>query len=58
MRNHNITLFVEDFGHETFLDALLRRFAEQYGVLIEIEYASSTGGHGRLITVWNPLLMQ
>ena len=37
MRNHSINLFVEDFGHETFLDALLRRFAEQYDILIEVK---------------------
>ena len=50
MRNHSVNLFVEDFGHEAFLDALLRRFAEQYDILIEIKFESSRGGYGTAVS--------
>ena len=45
---YNINLFVEDFGHETFLDALLRRFAGQYTITIEIRSGNALGGYGRM----------
>ena len=46
---HNINLFVEDFGHEVFLGALVRRFAREYNLLIEIKFGSSRGGYGTAI---------
>jgi hypothetical protein len=46
----SINFFVEDSAHERFLNALVQRFANQYGVHVEIEYGTVTGGHGRVIT--------
>lgn len=46
-----VSFFVEDFGHETFLEALIRRFEKEYHVSIdEIERKSVRGGHGKAIS--------
>ena len=46
-----ISFFVEDFGHETFLEALIRRFEKEYRVNIdEIERESVRGGHGKAMS--------
>lgn len=45
-----VNLFVEDFGHETFLEPLLQRFARQYSVLIETKFVSSRGGYGTVVS--------
>lgn len=45
----NINLFVEDRGHELFLGALINRFAEHYGVEVEIIFSNSKGGHGKVL---------
>lgn len=42
-----IALFGEDFGHETFISALVCRLAAGYGVKLEIVPRSVRGGHGR-----------
>lgn len=46
---HRITLFVEDFGHESFITALISRLSHEYGVKIEIISRSTTGGRGHLL---------
>lgn len=44
-----VGLFVEDFGHEVFIKALVERFARQYGIRVEIKPYNVRGGHGRAI---------
>lgn len=46
----SISFFVEDFGHETFLETLMQRLAREYYVSIEIEMESTRGGYGKAIT--------
>ncbi len=46
---YKINLFVEDFGHETFLDTLIRRFASEYTISVEIGSANAVGGYGKMI---------
>ena len=46
----NINLFVEDVAHEDFLTALIRRFASEYNIEINIKASSVRGGHGKVIT--------
>lgn len=46
----SVGLFVEDYGHETFLTALLRRLASECGVDVTIVPSSVRGGHGKVIT--------
>lgn len=45
----NVTLFCEDTGHKDFLSSLINRFADTYGIPVEVEALSSTGGHGRML---------
>ena len=44
-----VSLFVEDFGHEEFLKALVNRFAREYGLKIKINNYSVRGGYGKVI---------
>ncbi|MBI4331970.1 MAG: hypothetical protein HY673_11875 [Chloroflexi bacterium] len=44
-----VGLFVEDFGHEAFIKALVERIARQYGIGVEIKPYSVRGGHGRAL---------
>lgn len=46
---HRVTLFVEDFGHEVFLGALLERLAALHGIEIEIKPRSVRGGRGKML---------
>ena len=46
---HNISLFVEDYAHEIFLNAVLQRFASKYGMEINLKAHSVRGGHGKVI---------
>ena len=46
---HRVTLFVEDFGHEVFLTALLDRLAEVNRIEIEIKPRSIRGGRGKAL---------
>jgi hypothetical protein len=46
---HRVTLFVEDFGHEVFLTALLDRLAEVHRIEIEIKPRSIRGGRGKAL---------
>ena len=45
-----INFFVEDFGHEAFLDALIQRFSSDYDISTEIEIGSVRGGYGTAIS--------
>jgi hypothetical protein len=47
---HSINLFVEDRGHTLFLQTLIYRFANQYGISINIKVSSSSGGHGAVLS--------
>ncbi len=44
-----INLFVEDRGHEVFLQALVQRLASQYGISIVIRLGSARGGYGKMV---------
>jgi len=46
---HRVLLFVEDFGHEAFIKALLQRMATESGVELNISSRSATGGRGRVL---------
>jgi len=46
----SINLFVEDRGHEVFLNALVHRLAKHYGVSIETTFGSAKGGHGKVLS--------
>jgi len=46
----DIKLFVEDRGHEAFLQALVDRLATQYHLSIERSFPSARGGHGTVIS--------
>jgi hypothetical protein len=46
----NIVLFVEDYGHESFIKAVIQRFAEEYSVAVKIIPRSVRGGHGKAIS--------
>lgn len=45
-----VNLFTEDFGHEEFLKALLKRFMYEFSIEVEIESYSVRGGHGKALT--------
>lgn len=47
---HNVYLFVEDYGHEAFLQALIERLAQEYQVDVCMRSFSVRGGHGKVIT--------
>lgn len=44
-----IGLFVEDFGHETVIQAILQRYAQMYHLDIAVQSRSVRGGLGRMI---------
>jgi len=45
-----IILFVEDYGHEIFIKALIIRLANENNIAISIIPRSVRGGHGRVIS--------
>jgi hypothetical protein len=45
-----VDLFVEDYAHEAFLSAMLRRLALAEGKEIVLRPRSAQGGHGRALT--------
>jgi hypothetical protein len=45
---HRITLFAEDYGHESFLNPLLERMAAEYTVPVSVRSYSVRGGHGKV----------
>jgi len=44
-----IALFVEDFAHQAFLQALLQRLADEYGVGIQLDWRNALHGHGAVV---------
>lgn len=46
----NVTMFVEDHGHEAVLKALIHRLARQYHVSVNIIIRTARGGHGRVLS--------
>lgn len=47
---HNIILFVEDYGHEAFIRAIVSRLADENNISVKIIPRSVRGGHGRVIS--------
>lgn len=45
-----ISVFCEDRGHELFVRALVRRLAAELEISTEVEFRSSSGGHGPAVT--------
>lgn len=43
-----VALFLEDAGHQRFIDALVRRLAEEEGVAVEIDVRNARGGASQL----------
>jgi hypothetical protein len=46
---HRIDLFVEDRGHEEFLQALINRLAKKYDIDIKTQFSNARGGHGKVM---------
>src|SRR5947209_20036217 len=46
----SINLFVEDRGHEVFLNALVYKLARHYGISIEATFINAKGGHGKVLS--------
>ena len=46
---HEIALFVEDYEHDSFIRALIIRYAAEYGYEIRITPYSAIGGYGAVI---------
>lgn len=44
-----IAFFVEDFAHREFLEALVQRLAEEYGVEIRTKWRNARRGHGAVV---------
>ncbi len=44
----NISIFVEDRGHEVVISTLLKRYAEQFGFEVSVISRSVTGGRGKM----------
>ncbi|MCP4352683.1 MAG: DUF4276 family protein [Desulfobacterales bacterium] len=53
-----IILFVEDYGHEAFITALLERLAHENGIELKIVHRSVKGGHGKVITEFQNYLRE
>ncbi len=45
---NDIALFVEDHAHRVVVGALVRRIAEERGIVVRLQWRSATGGHGRV----------
>jgi hypothetical protein len=45
-----VSLFAEDFGHEAFLTALVRRIAKELGLEVTIRLRSVRGGRGKALS--------
>ena len=43
-----VALFLEDAGHQRFIDALVRRLADEEGVAVEIDVRNARGGASQL----------
>lgn len=55
---HRIILFVEDYGHEAFITALLERLAQENSIKLEIMHRSIRGGHGKVIKEFESYLRE
>lgn len=53
-----IALFCEDFAHESFLSAIVRRVARESGLSVEITPRSVRGGHGKVIDEFREFLRE
>lgn len=51
-----IVLFAEDYGHETFIGALIKRLAAESDIKVNIVPRSVRGGHGKVITEYRSYL--
>lgn len=51
-----IVLFVEDYGHEEVITALLKRLAKESGIEVQPIPRSVRGGHGKVITEFKAYL--
>ena len=47
---YKIHLFVEDYGHEIFLRALVQRFAKEYSISIGLRFGNAEGGYGKMMS--------
>lgn len=45
----DLALFVEDFAHQQFLAALLKRLAAEYRVPIKLDWRNARRGHGAVV---------
>lgn len=52
----SILLFVEDYGHEELITALIERLAREEGIPVKIIRRSVRGGHGKVITEFRTFL--
>lgn len=52
-----IVLFVEDYGHEAFIQTLVNRLARENGIKVKIEPRCVRGGHGKVITEYQSYLL-
>ena len=53
---HKILLFVEDYGHETFIRALVERIAKDQQKEVKIINRNVRGGHGKVISEFKTYL--
>ncbi|HOK07680.1 MAG TPA: DUF4276 family protein [Syntrophales bacterium] len=53
---HKVILFAEDYGHETFIRALLERLAHEHNTEIAILNRSVRRGHGKVISEFQAFL--
>ena len=44
-----IALFVEDYAHQLFLDALISRLAKEYDIKVQLDWRNVRRGHGKVI---------
>lgn len=54
----NVTLFVEDAGHEAFTVAWIHRLARVYSIKVAIRPYSVRGGHGRALSELSDFITQ
>jgi hypothetical protein len=56
MLNRRIGLFVEDYAHEAFIEALVNRLKAEWRIEAEIHKQSVTGGHGKVLAAFREYL--
>lgn len=45
-----VILFAEDYAHETFISALIKKLANENGIKLEFIARSARGGHGKAVS--------